>query len=106
MDKTFLEKRIKERAIERFEEDYRDFVDAIIRNPVGNLLKIRVEEKQIPLSNSGPNYGVFNKEQDENSWSKYTNYSEVKEYMVNEYVERETDEIINKLESIGHLFNK
>src|SRR5699024_2711514 len=105
MEKTFLEKRIEEKAIELFEKDYRDFVEIVNRHPVGKLLKVNVNEEQIPLTTIGRNYALFNTEQEQNSRSKLTNYDEVKELLIKKYIAEETDKIIEQLQSIGYLFN-
>lgn len=106
MEKTFLEKRIEEKAIELFEKDYRDFVEIVNRHPVGKLLQIKVNEKQIPLTNFGCNYGFFNNEQERNSRSKLTNYDEMKEQLIDRYIKEETDKVIDQLQNIGYLFNR
>ena len=105
MEKTHLEVRIEERAKELFEKDYNDFVSILNRHPVGKLLKVNVNEEQIPLTTFGRNYALFNTEQEQNSRLKLTNYDEVKELLIKKYIAEETDKIIEQLQNIGYLFD-
>ena len=82
-----------------------DFVEIVNRHPVGKLLKVNVNEEQIPLTTIGRNYALFNTEQEQNSRSKLTNYDGVKELLIKKYIAEETDKIIEQLQNIGYLFN-
>jgi hypothetical protein len=105
MEKTILEKRIIEKAEERFQKDYKKFVDFIIDNPIGKRLKIiGLTDGDIYLSDFGCNYALFNHKQNENSDKKNTNYDSVKEELIKEYIKLETDELLQKLENIKYLF--
>lgn len=105
MDKTHLEKRIEEKAIERFEKDYREFVNYVKNHPVGKHLKIKIGNKEIPVAYFGVNYALFNEKQDENKRSEHTNYEKVKKEIIQEYIKQETDKVIDQLSNIGYLFN-
>lgn len=105
MDKSFLEKRIEEKAVELFEKDYREFLELVRRNSVGELLKIKIGEKDIPLTTFGRNYAIFNTEQENNSRKVFTNYDEVKAKLIDEYIAKETNKVIEQIQSIGYLFN-
>lgn len=105
-EKSALEKRIEEKAIELFEKDYKDLLDIIERHPVGKLLQVKVDNIRMPLTNLGCNFGMFNYKQEENSRNELTNYDEVKEKLIKEYIAEETDKIIDQLQSLGYLFNR
>ena len=108
MEKSFLEKQIEKRAEERFEKEYNDLVKYIDNHSIGGKLKIRTSklDKPIPLVDFGTNYAFFNNNQDENSNSNLSNYSEVKALMIQKYIEEETKTILSKLEHLEYLFNQ
>lgn len=106
MDKTILEKRIKERAEERFDNEFREFVKYIYNHPIGGRLKVKIGDSNIPIANFGRNYGLFNEEGIQNKHSDNTNLQLVKMSLLREYEKEETDEILKKLENLGYLFNR
>ena len=44
MNKSVLEKRIKERAEEKTKEEYNDFVNMLEKNKFGKLLEVKFED--------------------------------------------------------------
>lgn len=84
MDKTILEKRIKERAEERFDNEFREFVKYIYNHPIGGRLKVKIGDSNIPIANFGRNYGLFNEEGIQNKHSDNTNLQLVKMSLLRE----------------------
>lgn len=106
MDKTFLEKRIENKAREEFEKEWNDFVDQMYHHPIFKHITIKNNEKDIPLATFGVNFGVFNQEQDKNPRNKFLNFEEVKEKVIQEKIKKETDKLLNRLSAVNHLFEK
>lgn len=106
MDKTFLEKRIENKAREEFEDEWNDFVIQMYNHPIFKHITIKIEEKDIPLATFGINFGVFNQEQDKNPRNKFLNFEEVKEKVIQEKIKKETDELLDRLSSVNYLFEK
>ncbi|MCP9037480.1 hypothetical protein NMM18_05170 [Streptococcus oralis] len=106
MDKTFLEKRIENKAREEFEDEWNDFVIQMYNHPIFKHITIKIEEKDIPLVNFGINYGVFNQKQDKNPRNNFLNFEDVKEKVVQEKIKEKTDELLSRLSSVNYLFEK
>ena len=106
MDKTFLEKRIENKAREEFEKEWNDFVDKMYHHPIFKHITIKINEKDIPLATFGVNFGVFNQEQDKNPRNKFLNFEEVKEKVIQGKIKKETDELLNRLSAVNYLFEK
>lgn len=106
MDKTFLEKRIENKAREEFEKEWNDFVNQMYHHPIFKHITIKINEKDIPLATFGVNFGVFNQEQDKNPRNKFLNFEEVKEKVIQEKIKKETDELLNRLSAVNYLFEK
>ena len=106
VDKTFLEKRIENKAREEFEDEWNDFVIQMYNHPIFKHITIKIEEKDIPLATFGVNFGVFNQKQDKNPRNKFLNFEEVKEKVIQEKIKKETDELLDRLSSVNYLFEK
>ena len=106
VDKTFLEKRIENKAREEFEKEWNSFVDKMYRHPIFKHITIKINEEDIPLATLGINFGVFNQEQDKNPRNKFLNFEDVKEKVIQEKIKEKTDELLNKLSSVNYLFEK
>ena len=106
MDKTFLEKRIEEKAREEFKKEWNDFVEQMYRHPIFKHITIKIDGKDIPLAGFGFNFGVFNQKQDENSINEFLNFEEVKEKVIQEKIKEKTDELLDRLSSVNYLFEK
>lgn len=106
VDKTFLEKRIENKARKEFEKEWNGFVDQMYHHPIFKHITIKINEKDIPLATFGVNFGVFNQEQDKNPRNKFLNFEEVKEKVIQEKIKKETDELLDRLSSVNYLFEK
>lgn len=106
MDKTFLEKRIEEKAREEFEKEWNDFVNQMYHHPIFKHITIKINEENIPIATFGVNFGVFNQEQDKNPRNKFLNFEEVKEKVIQEKIKKGTDELLNRLSAVNYLFEK
>lgn len=104
MDKTMLEQRIEERAEQRFTKEFNNLIQELINNPICKGLKVTIGEEDIPLANFGSNYGLLNGSVTINKNSKHTNLEVVKERLLIQYKQEETDAILNKLSSLDYLF--
>ena len=106
MVKTFLEKQIREKAVEQTEKEYQNFVNMIRKNKFANALKIKINDEEIPLCNFGCNYALLNGNGIENERSKHTNLEEVYDKILNQNIKENTDVILGKMESIAYLFGE
>ena len=106
MDKTFLEKRIENKAREEFEKEWNDFVIQMYNHPIFKHITIKIDKKDIPLATFGINYGVFNQKQDTNPRNIFLNFEDVKEKVVQEKIKEKTDELLSRLSSVNYLFEK
>lgn len=107
MNKSVLEKRIKERAEEKTKEEYNDFVNMLEKNKFGKLLEVKFEDdKSIPLADFGCNNGLLNHDCLKNSNAVRTNLEEVYNKFLEENIREETDKILSKLDGIGYLFGQ
>ena len=106
VDKTFLEKRIENKAREEFEKEWNDFVIQMYNHPIFKHITIKIDEENIPLATFGVNYGVFNQKQDKNPRNNFLNFEDVKEKVVQEKIKEKTDELLSRLSSVNYLFEK
>ena len=106
MDKTFLEKRIEERAEKRFEEELITFTNFVVRHPIGGEIRVKMGDDNIPLANFGRNYGLVNANGLKNSMAEMTNLADVKAKLIEKYIKEETDAILAKLTNIEYLYNE
>ena len=74
MDKSFLEKRIENKARKEFEKEWNGFVEQIYRHPIFKHITIKIDGEDIPLATFGVNFGVFNQEQDKNPRNKFLKF--------------------------------
>ncbi len=102
MDKTFLEKRIEEKARKEFEKEWNGFVEQMYRNPIFKHITIKIDGKDIPLAT----FGVFNQEQDKNPRNIFLNFEDVKEKVIQEKIKEKTDELLSRLSAVDYLFEK
>ena len=113
MEKTILEQRIEEKAEERFNEEFKSLITAIERNEVGKRLSFKASNDQkVKLTNN--QNGTSSQVAYLNLYALYgsqtekivdlTNIEEVKEAVLKQYIAEETDNILNKLQDLRHLF--
>ncbi len=108
MDKTFIEERIQEKAESRFEDDLKNLLAFIDNNPIGQKFELEIKgfEKKIILRTSQGSSAVEEIFAMENNEQIKTNFKEVKKELIKGYVERETDNLLTKLDNLFYLFNQ
>ena len=113
MEKTLLEKRIYERAKEKTEKEYKNFMNFLKSNKFGKNLAIRIsagdtinDERYIPLSDFGCNFALFNDDCLKSHYLDNSNLEKVYNDILEENIRIETDELLNKLDEINYLFNQ
>ncbi len=100
MNQTALEKRISDKAKNRFRLEAEKLAKLIYNNPIGR--RMRIGEIKIASNASD---GVFS-ESSIRDTSYISNYDEIKTQLIEAYETQEMDNILNKLESIQYLFNQ
>ena len=106
MDKSFLEKRIENKARKEFEKEWNGFVEQMYRHPIFKHITIKIDGEDIPLATFGVNFGVFNQEQDKNPRNNFLNFEDVKEKVIQEKIKEKTDELLSRLSAVDYLFEK
>lgn len=113
MEKALLEKRIYERAKEKTDKEYKEFMKFLKSNKFGDKLSIRIstgdtinDVRYIPLSNFGCNYALFNDDCLKSRYLDNSNLEKVYNEILEENIRIETDELLNKLTEINYLFNQ
>ncbi|MGQ7457119.1 hypothetical protein ACTGU6_03645 [Streptococcus suis] len=106
MDKSFLEKKIKEQAEEEFTKEWNEFVGKMQSHPIFKRITIKIDEKFFPLATFGVNFAIFNQAQDENIRNEFLNFEDVKELVIQEKIKEKTNELLAKLSSVSYLFEK
>jgi hypothetical protein len=105
MEKTALDKRIHERAEERFNAEFKGLVDYLSSHPIFSRLQAALPDVgKISLVNFGTNRGLLNATGLKNSNSHVVNLAEVKEELLKKYIQEETDNLLKKLEGLEYLF--
>jgi len=88
-----------------------DFINMTVAKFVKNnniakkLAILDTNSKPCQLFNFGCNNGLFNEDQINNDLSFKTNYNDVKDKIIEEYIKEETASLLNKLESLNYFFN-
>lgn len=99
MEKSILEKRIIQKAKDRFEEDVRKAGVEISKNPILSVL--RFNGSNLKLGNSGmgycPSTDLFNASPDRGLLCTHTNFKVIESDLISEYVAEETDKILSQL---------
>lgn len=110
MEKSILEKRIHEKAVERFDKDIRDFINFVGHSELRNFsLGVVGYDSKIGLAAQGCNWGIINTEPypKHQEWLKeHTNFYEIKEQTIKKYEKEETDKILGKLENLDYLWRE
>lgn len=92
---NILQKRIENRAEERFNKEFKKLAEAICNNQIGRILKVG--------DNILADYGGFNSDCILNAdypnrvLKGVTNIDSIKDKLVKEYIKEETDNILSKL---------
>lgn len=90
MEKTFLEKRIEEKAKGRLKTEMVEASNLLYNNRILN--KVAVNNKRVFYI-------------DENSWQE-PEMKEALDKRLAELIKEETDEVLSKLQNISYLFNQ
>ena len=102
MEKSFLEKRINQRANERLEDEYDEMRRYLYKSKMLGFIEIKEicirENKVLPDFH---NVKLSNKDE-----SNTTNIAEVVEERRKELIQEETNEVMKKLDSIEYLFKQ
>jgi len=99
-----LQKRIEEKANERFDREWDKMLDLIYKNPIFSKIKIIKGDSKINLFEMHSSYSVFNKYQTE--YELKTNFEDVKKTILEQYVREETDSILSKLDILSQYINQ
>ena len=106
MDKSVLEKRIHDKAEERADE-YFNTIRSFFRNEselVSRLvLKPSSTEKLYFRTDYNSGSGIFDSQE---SLSEHTNWKDIRKELVEKYEKEETDNILDKLDSINYLLEE
>ena|SRR3990167_219687 len=110
MEKTFLEKRITQKAEKRFEKEWDEFMKFNFNNSIGKRICIKQKDKdneddEINIFAFGCNHALLNGEQNRNKQSEQTNYEEVKKELIEKFIEEETELLLNRMEELKYLMN-
>lgn len=109
MEKSFLEKRIAEKAEKRFNLLFNEVFLQVKKNEILELLKIYTDKEKnhfvrlAGIGGSCPSTDLFNYN---DLLEKYTNFKEVKDKLIEKFIGEETDIIMSKLSEIEYFFNK
>ena len=109
MDKSILEKRIHDKAEERADEYFKEISEffyqheeLVANGREGLVLKPIAENMSIKFISSSfsDEESLFN---NQDTLSKYTNWRDIRKELVEKYEKEETDNILDKLDSINYL---
>jgi|ERR1035441_2949004 hypothetical protein len=103
MEKTFLEKQIENRAIERFDNEYKLFLKFGVENNIAKRLKL--SENGISIFSANSDWGLFNDYQQRNVDATKTNYAQVRQIVIEQYIKEETDILLKKMDALQYFFN-
>ncbi|MCI1922614.1 MAG: hypothetical protein LKJ43_03055 [Lentilactobacillus buchneri] len=105
MDKTFLEKRIHERAEKRADDYFGEIRSFFYQHTeLGSLVLKPVKGgKSIPFLTAYQSDALLNNQE---GFEKFTNWKDIRKRLVEKYEKEETDEILSKLENINYLLGE
>lgn len=102
MEKDFLQKRIEDRAKARVSAAWELLQQAIEKSPFNNL-RITIGESQAAMY-SRHEHSVIGKES--STFLSHTNYAEIKERLLNQYIKEETEILLSKVDQLNYLFER
>jgi len=102
MNKSFLEKAIEKRAEKRFEEDFESACKSIAVSPILNRLKIGKHSLGNNMGYSNTDLFVKANPQSD-SLKNETNFLEVKETLINKYIQEETYNVLNQVDILQNF---
>lgn len=107
MDKSVLEKHIHDKAEERADKYFKEISeffyqhDELVANGrEGLVLKPVAENRSLHFRSPYNDDALFNSQ---DNLSKYTNWQDIRKELVEKYEKEETDNILDKLDSINYL---
>lgn len=108
MTKETLQQKIEERAKRKANDEYRKFVDFMQTNELCKLLKFKKGETLVPFCD---NYslkplfetGIENKMEDADN---YTNFNDARKQLFELFVAKETNELLQKIDSLSDYFGE
>lgn len=103
MDKTYLEKRIHERAEKRADDYFEEIHEFFNQHKELRQLFLHFDHEAIALTGYSDDLALFNTQ---SNLSKYTNWEELKKKLVSKYEKEETDKVLSKLENINYLLGE
>lgn len=102
MEKSFLEKRIEEKAKKRFDNLYDRAMKVMQENEI--LLELKIESMRLVSENHYTgNIDLFSKYKNK-LLSEKTNFEEIKKKLIKKYIAEETDNLMKRLEDINCFF--
>ena len=115
MDTAFIQKRINEKAEDRLEKEYNDFLRTLYNNPFAGGLKIGVAmevegkfaSKQIELvSGNEHNAAIFTPGVQNIKDREGINLKEIIDSRREQLIKEETDLLMKQLEGVQHFFEQ
>lgn len=110
MDKSILEKRIHDKAEERADKYFEEISgffyqheELVANGREGLVLKPIAKNKSIGFRSPYNDESLFNSQ---DNLSKYTNWQDIRKELVEKYEKEETDNILDKLDSINYLLEE
>ena len=106
MTKETLQQKIELRAKRKANDEYRKFVDFMQTNELCKLLKFKKGEVFVPFCDHytlKPLFetGIENKMEDADN---YTNFNDARKHLFDLFVEKETNELLQKIDSLSDYF--
>lgn len=111
MEKTFLEKRIEEKAKARFEKEYREFARLAFKNPIFNKIILKTAKGGVQLfkeSTGGIDvlFSEYSYSDGIKTVSDNTNFYELKKVLIDQFIKEETDSFMARINSFEDYFNQ
>ena len=103
MDKTYLEKRIHEKAESRADDYFEEIHEFLNQHKDLRHLFLEFGHENIALTGYYDDLALFNSQ---SNLSKYTNWEELKKKLVSKYEKEETDKVLSKLENVNYLLGE
>ena len=107
MDKSVLEKHIHDKAEERADKYFKEISEFFYRHDElvangreGLVLKPIAENRSLHFRSPYNDDALFNSQE---NLSKYTNWQDIRKELVEKYEKEETDNLLDKLDSINYL---
>ena len=102
MDKSILEKRIHDKAEERADEYFEEISDFFHKHDelANELILTKTIENVYFVTSYLGGSGIFDNQE---SLNEHTNWQDIRKELVEKYEKEETDNILDKLNSINYL---